>query len=179
VSDIWVTSDSHWNHVNILRFTDSNTGKLVRPEFKDVTDMNETMIRNWNSVVKPGDKVYHLGDVFFGDKEWFKKMWPRLNGSKRLVIGNHDDVKFLSSGGFFGKVMMWRMFPEFNILMSHVPLHESGLYRGAKKDSPMLNVHGHIHQNKSPKGPYKCVCVEQTNYTPVHIEDLAKIAKKM
>jgi calcineurin-like phosphoesterase family protein len=179
VSDIWVTSDSHWNHVNILRFTDNNTGKLIRPEFKDVTDMNETMIRNWNSVVKPGDKVYHLGDVFFGDKEWFKKMWPRLNGSKRLIIGNHDDVKFLSSGGFFAKVMMWRMFPEFNILMSHVPLHDSGLYRGTKKDSPMLNVHGHIHQNKSPKGPYKCVCVEQTNYTPIHIEELAKIAKKM
>ena len=131
MSDIWVTSDSHWNHVNILKFTDSNTGKLVRPEFKDVTDMNETMIRNWNSVVKPGDKVYHLGDVFFGDKEWFKRMWPRLNGSKRLIIGNHDDVKFLSSGGFFQKVMMWRMFPEFNILMSHVPLHESGLMRGA------------------------------------------------
>lgn len=179
MSDIWVTSDTHWNHVNILRFTDSNTGKLVRPDFKDVTDMNETMIRNWNNVVKPGDKVYHLGDVFFGDKEWFQKMWPRLNGSKRLIVGNHDDVKFLASGGFFQKVMMWRMFPEFNILMSHVPLHDSGLYRGAKKDSPMLNVHGHIHQNKSPKGPYKCVCVEQTNYTPVHIEDLAKIAKKI
>ena len=177
MNDIWVTSDSHWNHVNILRFTDSNTGKLIRPEFKDVTDMNETMIRNWNSVVKPGDKVYHLGDVFFGDKEWFKSMWSRLNGSKRLIVGNHDDVKFLSSGGFFAKVMMWRMFPEFNILMSHVPLHDSGLYRGSTKDSPMLNVHGHIHQNKSPKGPYHCVCVEQTNYTPVHIEDLAKIAR--
>jgi calcineurin-like phosphoesterase family protein len=141
--------------------------------------MNETMIRNWNSVVKPGDKVYHLGDVFFGDKEWFQRMWPRLNGSKRLIVGNHDDVRFLSSGGFFQKVMMWRIFAEFNILMSHVPLHDSGLYRNRDRDRPMLNVHGHIHQNKSPKGPYHCVCVEHTNYTPVHIEDLAKIAKKI
>jgi calcineurin-like phosphoesterase family protein len=179
MSNIWVTSDTHFNHTNILRFTDNNTGKLVRPEFKDVTEMNETMIQRWNEVVRPGDKVYHLGDVFFGDKEWFQKTWPRLMGSKRLIVGNHDNVRYLSSGGFFAKVMMWRMFPEFKILMSHVPLHESGLMRGAKNDKPMLNVHGHIHQNKSPKGPYHCVCVEQTDYRPVHIEDLAKIAAKI
>jgi len=179
MSDIWITSDTHFNHVNILRFTDSNTGKLVRPNFKDVTDMNETMIRNWNSVVKPGDKVYHLGDVFFGDKEWFKRMWPRLNGSKRLIVGNHDDIKFLSSGGFFQKVAMWRQFTEFGIIMTHVPIHYSGLFRIKNMETPMLNVHGHIHQNKSPKGPYYNVCVEQTNYTPVNLEDLAAIAKKI
>lgn len=174
--NIWVVSDTHFNHTNILRFTDSNTGELIRPGFKDVTEMNETMIQNWNSVVRPGDKVYHLGDVFFGDKEWFKRMWPRLMGSKRLLVGNHDDIPFLSSGGFFQKVQMWRCFAEFNILMTHVPIHDSGLYRNRSRDRPMLNVHGHIHQNKSPQGPYHCVCVEHTNYTPVHIEDLAKIA---
>lgn len=131
--------------------------------------MNERMIDNWNRVVRPGDKVYHLGDVFFGDKEWFKKHWPRLNGSKRLVIGNHDDVKFLSSGGFFQKVMMWRPFKEFGLLLSHVPLHEDHI-RGHG-----VNVHGHIHEKTPPKGPYKCVCVEHINYTPINIEKLRVI----
>lgn len=177
MSNIWVISDTHLNHANILKFTDSNTGKLVRPGFSDVNHMNETIIDRWNSVVKPGDKVYHLGDVFFGDKDWFQKTWPRLNGAKRLIVGNHDDVKFLSSGGFFQKVMMWRMFPEFNILMSHVPLHESALYRKNLGEGPMMNVHGHIHQNPSPPGPYHCVCVEHYDYTPVNLEDLAAIAK--
>jgi calcineurin-like phosphoesterase family protein len=177
--NIWVVSDTHFNHANILRFTDSNTSELIRPGFADVTEMNEVMIQNWNSLVRPGDKVYHLGDVFFGDHDYFKRMWPRLMGSKRLIVGNHDDIPFLSSGGFFQKVQMWRIFAEFNILMSHVPLHESGLYRNRNRDTPMLNVHGHIHQNKSPKGPYHCACVEQTNYTPVHIEDLAKIAREI
>jgi calcineurin-like phosphoesterase family protein len=100
-------------------------------------------------------------------------------GSKRLIVGNHDDVPFLSSGGFFQKVQMWRIFAEFNILMSHVPLHESGLYRNRNGDTPMLNVHGHTHGNGSPPGPYKSVCVELVNYTPVYIEDLAKIAAKI
>ncbi len=175
--NIWVISDTHFSHSNILNFLDSKTGKPVRPEFSDSQEMDETMIQRWNEVVRPGDKVYHLGDVFFGDKEKFKSLWPRLMGSKRLIVGNHDDIKFLSSGGFFQKVQMWRIFSELGIIMSHVPLHESSLMRGAKGDKKMLNVHGHIHQNKSPKGPYHCVCVEQTNYRPVHIEELAKIAK--
>lgn len=176
--NIWVTSDTHFNHVNILSFKDSNTGLPVRPGFDDVNHMNQYMIDKWNSVVRPGDKVYHLGDVFFGSKDHFKSMWPRLMGSKRLVVGNHDDVSFLSCGGFFQKTSMWRVFGEHNIIMSHVPLHESGLYRTRERDRPMLNVHGHIHQNASPKGPYHCVCVEHYDYTPVNLDTLIALAKK-
>ena len=168
--NIWVTSDTHFNHENILNFKDKDD-QPVRP-FGSVEDMNETLTSNWNSVVKPGDKVYHLGDVFFGSKDAFKVLWPKLNGSKRLVVGNHDDIKFLSSGGFFQKVQMWRMFSELGLLLTHVPVHPTTLGENRFNGGPMLNVHGHIHQNKSPEGPYKCVCVEQTKYTPVNIEEL-------
>lgn len=180
--DIWVISDTHFRHANILKFTDSRTGKLVRGDkFSSVDEMDEHMIERWNSVVKQGDIVYHLGDVVIGDQEWFKVNWPQLNGSKRLIVGNHDDIKFLSSGGFFKKVSMWRMFPEFGLLLSHVPLNINSLYRYGSKDdfeNPivepelMLNVHGHIHQNPSPEGPYRNVSVEAINYTPVNIEEL-------
>lgn len=178
--DIFITSDTHFRHANILKFTDSTTGALVRGDrFADVDAMDEHMIEQWNSVVKQGDIVYHLGDVVIGDREWFKKNWPRLNGSKRLIVGNHDDIPFLSSGGFFKKVQMWRMFPEFGLMFSHVPLHVSSLLRLAEKGGKypddcetLLNVHGHIHQNPSPEGPYRNVSVEVTNYTPVNIEDL-------
>lgn len=176
--DIWVISDTHFNHKNILKFKDSATGKPIR-DFSDVDEMNEHMIDCWNSVVKAGDIVYHLGDVMFGDKEWFATNWPRLKGSKRLLMGNHDDGKYLGSGGFFKKVGMWRMFPEFGLMLSHVPLHKSNLLRLLDKSGSypedcetLLNVHGHIHQNKSPEGPYKNVSVEAINYTPVNIEEL-------
>lgn len=178
--DIWVISDTHFRHKNILTFRDSTTGKLVRgDDFKDVDEMDEHMIERWNSVVKQGDIVYHLGDVVMGDQEWFKKNWPRLHGSKRLIVGNHDDIKFFASGGFFQKVSMWRMFPEFGLMLSHVPLHESGLLRLVDKNGKypedaetLLNIHGHIHQNPSPDGPYRNVSVEAINYTPVNIEEL-------
>lgn len=142
--------------------------------------MNEHMIERWNSVVKQGDIVYHLGDVVMGDKSWMNNNFNRLYGSKRLLVGNHDDVKFLSSGGWFKKVGLWRQFNEFNILLSHVPLHEMSSSRG-RPDNPqmMVNVHGHIHQNPSPPGRYINVSVEVRDYTPVHIEDLRKEAEKL
>lgn len=180
--DIWVISDTHFFHKSILTFVDSTSGKLVRGDrFDDVDTMNEHMLEQWNSVVKPGDIVYHLGDVFVGAKEDFEKFWPKLNGRKRLTVGNHDNIKYLSSGGFFQKVQMWRMFPEFGLLLSHVPLHLNSLYRWPSKDDPvaahreielMTNIHGHIHQNPSPEGPYRNVSVEAIDYTPVHIEEL-------
>jgi calcineurin-like phosphoesterase family protein len=179
MKDIWVISDTHFRHSKILSFTDSSTGELIRPGFADVDEMDEHMIERWNSVVKPGDIVYHLGDVVMGDKEWFKQNWPRLNGGKRLIVGNHDDIKFLTSGGFFSKVLMWRMFPEFGLLFSHVPLHPSSLLRYVDRDAKwpdghdtLVNVHGHIHQNPSPEGPYRNVSVEAIDYTPVNIEEL-------
>lgn len=178
--DIWVISDTHLFHENILKFKDSATGKLFRGElFDSVKEMNDYMLEKWNSVVKPGDIVYHLGDVVIGSKEEFKTLWPKFNGSKRLIVGNHDDIPFLSSGGFFKKVQMWRMFPEFGLMFSHVPLHSSSLLRHIDKTKlypdgceTMLNVHGHIHQNPSPEGPYRNVSVEAINYTPINIEEL-------
>jgi len=177
--DIWIISDTHFRHENILMFKDHQGNPVRSHLFNDVDEMDEHMIERWNSVVKQGDIVYHLGDVFIGDKEWFKKNWPRLNGSKRLIVGNHDDIPFLSAGGFFKKVQMWRMFPEFGLMFSHVPLHPSSLLRlldraGKYPDDceSLLNVHGHIHQNLSPPGPYCNVSVEAIDYTPVNIEEL-------
>jgi len=173
--EIWLISDTHFFHANILKFTDDE-GNLIRGAlFSSVEEMNQCMLDNWNSVVKPGDKVYHLGDVMMGDKTEFKKYWSKLNGSKRLIVGNHDDIKWMAQNELFAKIHMWRMFTEFGLLLTHVPIHESGLRRGAPTDetAPMLlNIHGHIHQNPSPTEHHRCVCVEHINYTPINIEEL-------
>ena len=163
MANIWLISDTHFGHENILKYSN-------RP-FSSVEEMDETLIERWNSVVRAGDKVYHLGDVFFGPKENFQKIWTRLNGSKRLIVGNHDDIKYLSAGSFFKKVYMWRVFTEHNLLLTHVPIHEESIHERIVVAGG-VNVHGHIHEKSSPKGPYKCVCVEHTNYYPIHIEEV-------
>lgn len=161
MSDIWIISDTHFNHENIIKFCD-------RP-FNDRWHMNEALIQNWNSLVKPQDKVYHLGDVYFGDEKEAEEIMARLNGKKRLIVGNHDDVKQPAIWKHFEKISLWRPWPDFKILMTHVPVHPTTFELNGRREE-WINVHGHIHDNKSPEGNYSCLCVEQTNYHPVNIE---------
>lgn len=168
MSNIWVVSDTHFNHANILEFTGED-GKCFR-KFKDLDHMNETMIENWNRVVKPQDKVYHLGDVYFGNQQDAEKILSRLNGKKRLIVGNHDVIygKGNVLQKHFQKLHMWRLFKEFNMLLSHVPIHETS-FRKVE-----YNVHGHIHEKNSPSKQHINICVEKTGYTPVNIEDVIR-----
>lgn len=178
MAEIWVTSDTHYGHENIIKFSN-------RP-FHDVKHMDNMMVDRWNSVVKPEDKVYHLGDVYFGSNPPL----DRLQGKKRLILGNHDNGKDQLLQRHFQKIEVWRMFKEFGLLLTHVPVHPASLERihrkqvwdnGSQKYEleeeiiPLKNIHGHTHLNAEPHGDkknYKCVCVELTDYTPVNIEEL-------
>lgn len=159
--DIWVVSDTHFGHENIIQYCN-------RP-FANAELMDECLIENWNSVVKDGDIVYHLGDVYMGVNG--RDALSKLKGRKRLILGNHDDGKDQFLHKTFQKINVWRMFPEFGLLLTHVPVSYTTLGESGN-DRVLTNVHGHIHQNKSPMGRYRNVCVEQTNYTPINIEEL-------
>lgn len=170
--DIWVISDTHLLHSNMLNFKDGDGNRIRGDLFSTQKECDDFILSNWNDKVKPGDLVYHLGDVFIGKKEEFASLWPKFNGSKRLVVGNHDDIKYLSSGGFFQKVLCWRVWPEYDLTMTHVPIQLDNSYDGLRTT---FNVHGHIHHNPPPTSRHFNVCVENIGYTPVHIEDLAAL----
>ena len=167
----FVISDTHFNHAGILEFKDY-IGKPVRG-FDSIEQMNQCMLDNWNDTVGPKDTVIHCGDVLFGlDKvDWLTANFAKLPGKKRLVLGNHDNPKHLAP--FFKDIQMWIDMSNKGLLFTHTPQHASTLAESHRfGQEPLLNVHGHIHSNASPEGPYKCVCVEQTNYAPVNIEEL-------
>lgn len=159
--NIWVISDTHFGHENIIKYCN-------RP-FSNVWDMNETMIHNWNTVVKQEDIVYHLGDVGMGGKAAdLHDILKRLHGRKRLLLGNHDNGESPVLKLNFQKIRLWRMFREFGILLTHVPVHEGTL----NPEKCPVNVHGHIHNHVIPDSRYVNVSVEHTDYTPVNIESL-------
>lgn len=154
---IFVISDTHFHHANIIKYAN-------RP-FASVEEMDEKIVENWNRVVTPQDKVYHLGDVYFAKRANRKfPILSRLNGKKRLIVGNHDDLKDPVLHKYFQKIYLWRIFKEYNCLLSHVPIHQDSIRGGG------INIHGHTHEKGSPKGPYKSACVELINYTPKPIE---------
>lgn len=168
MANIWLVSDTHFGHANILKFTTSD-GKPVR-EFSSVEEMNEVMIERWNKVVKPQDKVYHLGDVAMPKKGI--ELVGRCNGKKRLVRGNHDDHPMKLYTPYFEEIYATRLLD--NMLLSHIPIHpESLMGRG-------VNIHGHVHNNVSPLhfGPkYLNVSVEVIDYTPISLEEAKQIFK--
>lgn len=161
--EIFIVSDTHFGHGNMLKFTDSTTGARIRPLWENVNEMDEYMIQKWNDTVRDEDIIYHLGDVYFGNG---REILPRLRGRKRLILGNHDNGKDQNLHKYFEKILMWRMFPEFNCLLTHVPVHESSLFKVE------YNLHGHIHQQASPTPRHINCCVEVQDYTPKSIEEL-------
>lgn len=170
--NIFVISDTHFNHANILNFKDSND-LLIRPGFKDVQEMDQTIIDRWNAIVRPDDIIYHLGDVMFGHKDNLGRILPRLMGRKRLIMGNHDyDASDFMP--YFDKIMSWRHFGknEFKIpvIMTHFPLHTSSFQY--KNNGTGINIHGHIHEKTIGDPSWINVSVERTNYSPVAIEDI-------
>ena len=170
MSNIFLISDTHFNHEAILTFKDY-AGKPPRT-FDSVDHMNQCMMDNWNDTVGPNDTVYHLGDVLFGHNkvEWLEANFAKLPGKKHLILGNHDNVKFLAP--YFKTIELWKELKDHGVILSHAPLHPTTLAETHRWGLGMLNVHGHIHSNSSPEGPYKCVSVEQINFTPLNIEDL-------
>lgn len=162
----FLISDTHFGHANILTFK-NNDGSNLRP-YSSLEEMNETLISNWNSVVSSEDKVYHLGDVLF-TKKWLDLILPRLNGTKVLIKGNHDNLKLSQYQQYFKDVRAYHVLDKF--LLSHIPIHPKSLSRWD------ANIHGHLHNNTLPDDKYLNVSVERINYTPVDFEYVRSLYK--
>lgn len=159
-------SDTHFGHANILTFK-RDDGTPLR-SFASIEEHDEVLVQRWNEVVRPQDKVYHLGDVVIN-----RRCLPvigRLNGKKRLVRGNHDIFKTSEYLPYFDEILAYRAFVKEGFICSHIPLHPDSVERW------QCNVHGHTHARKMmteeprPDHRYLCVSVEQTDYRPVPME---------
>lgn len=73
-----------------LRLGSESVLNRWRPQYDSILEMDQSLIDNWNSVVKQRDLVVIAGD--FSDYSAYKtiQILKRLNGRKQLVIGNND-----------------------------------------------------------------------------------------
>ena len=62
MSETYFIADLHLGHKNIIRF---DSTREHRP-FATIEEHDAELIRRWNAVVRPVDKVWVLGDVAFG-----------------------------------------------------------------------------------------------------------------
>lgn len=115
------------------------------------------LIENWNKVVKPKDKVYHLGD--FSMSPLFLNIASKLNGSITLIKGNHDPHRMNKYMTLFDDIQ--GIVEKDNVIMTHIPIHPVSLERWE------YNIHGHLHDKRIDDPRYLCVSVEQTDFAPL------------
>lgn len=176
--ETWLIGDTHFGYERVLNYTYPD-GRFARP-CRDVDEMTELLVENWNSVVKDGDTVIHMGDVMNTTPEKFDEIWRRLLGKKTLVVGNHDDIHFLARGGYFTSMHSEIKIRDMRLHLTHVPVHHSQHETGAPGSGKFFcNVHGHIHQLPTPEGKYINVSVEAINFTPINLDEVASMAKKL
>jgi calcineurin-like phosphoesterase family protein len=178
--------------------------EILQATEKDVLEMNEGLIEFHNSVVKPDDMVYHLGD-FSLSKRGPEQILPRLNGKEHhLITGNHDWCHPTHSKNPEKRKKMLELylnagFKSINLeghmdigghqcLLSHFPYLEEDLQFDKRypdyrpKDEGLTLLHGHIHgvwhTKKTSKGTLMIdIGVDSNGYKPVSIDQILDLIK--
>lgn len=186
---IYFSSDHHFDHKNIISYTD-------RP-FSGVNEMNEIMVQRWNTVVTDNDEIYCLGD-FSLDFRAVKIFTPQLKGKKYLVPGNHDDchprrkksAKMLQKYKDLGwtvlpvqtDLIVPNLVPYPGWLLCHFPYKHGDFelqrYRELRPDPEnRLLLHGHCHSTPKTfkKDNMIDVGVDAHDFYPVSLNQILEI----
>lgn len=172
MSKIYLTSDVHFNHLNILTYE-----AKTRP-FANVDEMNEKIIENWNNAVAAEDTVYVLGDLGMGTLDKLPALVKRLNGKIILVRGNHDTPKRIAlyqSLGIEVKDIEYLAYKGRFFIMCHFPNDSEEFIRMITHDnSEVVWLYGHVHSN-APKGYHNGtyhVGMDTNDLTPISLEQV-------
>jgi len=179
--DVWFASDYHFCHANVIKYDG-------RP-YKDVEEMNESLILNWNDCVGVDDTVFYLGDLSFDRSgKQTKEIMSRLNGKIHYILGNHDDEKDMRRLNRFETISDYinLSIPDEDnprkkqgIMMMHYPI-----LSWDKAHHGDWHLHGHCHQSLVKQNPeyYKRKVLDMGcngwNYRPVHYSEIKEIMLK-
>lgn len=162
---IYFTSDLHFYNKKV-----SMVGNRI---FDSIQEKNEFLIKQWNEVVTPEDEVYLLGDISDGNASETNEILKRLNGTKYLIIGNHD--KYLEDSEFDKSLYAWYQpyyilrIKETKFILFHFPIE---VWEGYRNDR--IHLHGHLHRKKATFEPIRRyeVGVDAHDGRPVSIEEV-------
>lgn len=186
------TADWHIGHANSIKFDN-------RP-FQDVGEMHRALIRNYNAQVPENGICYFLGDIATHSSELTKEVISKLNGTKVIIVGNHDkNSNALYLMGFDVVLHSATIYIQGErVTMSHCPLRgvfredvsdmkggkEGDNFHGEHKNQAFsvenhdgYHIHGHIHSPNGGKSTkilnhqFDCGVVAN-KYRPVPISEI-------
>ena len=154
-------SDPHFHHKSMA----------IKRGFTDEIEMNEHIISEWNRIVTKRDVTWILGDITMENSNY--KILDRLNGIKKVVLGNHDEPKHISEllkhvNFVCGMYKFKDKINRNSIFLTHCPIHSSELDYRVK-----YNIHGHVHENTINDKRYINVSAEAIEYKPKLITEIS------
>ena len=177
--NIFFTSDTHFCH---------DRGFVYEPRgFKNIDEMNAAIVERWNSVVKPEDTVYHLGDAMLNDNTLGSELIEKLNGHIIMIRGNHDTnnrlliYEGLKNVDDCGKWADLVKCGKYTFYLSHFPTNTSNLEKDAHLSQHIINLYGHTHQKTNFYNdiPYMYhVGVDSHNCYPVSVDQIIEDIKE-
>lgn len=155
MSKIFLFSDPHFGHTNMA----------LKRGFKSVEEHDEYIVSQWNKTLTKRDVCWILGDITMEKDNY--SILDRLNGIKKIVLGNHDQPQHVKS--LLNHVnYVCGMFKLDNYILTHCPIHESEINRFKG------NIHGHVHEDTINHPKYFNMSAEAINYTPVQLTKITQ-----
>jgi calcineurin-like phosphoesterase family protein len=164
--DIFLIADLHLGHANIIRY-------CTRPFIAaDPGEMDRVLIGNWNAVVSPGTRIYHLGDLRYGKTAPPAAAYrAQLRGDAVFIAGNHDEP---GQGDLPSQLIEYE---GMRFFLVHDPADAPAGFDG-------WVVHGHHHNNDLRHSPFIDfehrrinVSAEVAGYVPVSLRDLCGLIR--
>jgi calcineurin-like phosphoesterase family protein len=148
--------------------------KLYKRPYDSVEEMNADLILKWNSVVEPGDVVYHLGN-FAWDPKTAQDALNVLNGQIFFILGETDQAivtlrekKMLPANAAILRDITRSQHPECQCVFSYWPLGDW------EKSSKTWSVIGYP-KKKFKSDPIKRIINASTDLWGNKPQDLDKL----
>lgn len=188
MSNIWFTSDTHFHHKNICRGVTEweerdGLGEQKTRNYDTLEEMDEDIIFKFNSLVKPEDTLWHLGDWSFGGHEQIKIFRDRLNcKTVHLIFGNHDQHiepinspyrQLFASAQYYKEISLkldqkWKQFQKIKFCLFHYSMRVWN-----KSHHNSIHLYGHSHGTLPDAGNRSMdVGVDTNNLYPYHLDEV-------
>lgn len=169
---IWFTSDTHFGHKNILKFCPES-----RP-CSSIEEHDQKLIENWQRLVAPNDRVYHLGDFFFCNAVRARSILAQLPGKIHLIYGNHDKV-ISSNYDIRTKFESISDYKEIYLDKIKICLFHFPIWEWHRIQHGSFHLYGHVHN--SVKLPGRAMDVGIDTRTDMNLwswEEIKKLLEK-
>lgn len=162
MAKIWFTADTHLGHARIIDYCN-------RP-FKSAEHQDAEIIKRFASVIRPGDVLYHLGDVSWSSYN-LDSFFNAINTKEvHLIYGNHDKPKVAKHP----YIRSYNELKRINIDSISITLCHYAMRRWSNCDHGAFQLYGHSHGKLPGEGRQMDVGVDTHDYYPYEWSEVKK-----